>query len=220
MTGKSVHAEAKGSGEEGPVRAVLFDLDGVLIDSYEAWFHVVTEAAVELSAAHVSREKFASLFGQGISADLKDLYPGRTREEVEGAYVRAMARQTSTIRVNSEAVALLADLGRRGVRRACVTNTQIGLARTILEASGLASGFDDVQGVRVGIREKPAPDLLVAALEALRVAPSDALMVGDSRYDEMGAAAAEVPFLHYDLKSGASLGAAITSTVAKRAGRG
>jgi len=200
-----------------PVRAVLFDLDGVLIDSYEAWFVVVNEAARELKAKAVSRELFHSIFGQGIAADLENLYPGRTREEVEPAYVRSMTRQTASIHVNPEALAVLASLRTRGVARACVTNTQAGLARAILAASRLADGFDDFQGVRAGIREKPAPDLLHAALEALGVLPEDALMVGDSRYDEAAAAAARVPFLHYDLKEGGSLAAALDAALAARA---
>lgn len=210
--------DGEGRGEGKPVRAVLFDLDGVLIDSYEAWFHVVNDAARELDRPAVSRATFASIFGQGIAADLKTMYPGRERAEVEAAYVRAMARQAGTIRVNAEAVALLTELSSRGVRRACVTNTQVGLARTILQAAGLLARFDAVEGVRLGVREKPAPDLLLAALEATQAHADEALMVGDSRYDEEGAAAANVPFLRYEMVSGASLQAAVIGALARRAG--
>lgn len=201
----------------GPVRAVRFDLDGVLIDSYEAWFVVVNAAAAFLGRPEVSRDRFGSVWGQGISADLRSLYPGCTREEVESTYVRAMTQQASTIRVNPEAHTCLADLGRRGIRRALVTNTQLGLARAILAASGLAAVFDDVEGARPGVREKPEPDLLLAALAALGVPATEALMVGDSRYDEEAAAAAGVPFLHYEMKSGASLGAALRVALIARA---
>ena len=200
----------------GPVRAVLFDLDGVLIDSYEAWFVVVNAAAAFLGRPEVSRDRFGSVWGQGISADLVNLYPGCTREEVESTYVRAMTQQASTIRVNPEAHTCLADLARRGIRRALVTNTQLGLARAILGATGLAAHFDDIEGARPGVREKPEPDLLLAALDALGVPAADALMIGDSRYDEEAAAAARVRFLHYDLKSGASLLAAIDAALASR----
>jgi phosphoglycolate phosphatase/AHBA synthesis associated protein len=196
------------------VRAVLFDLDGVLIDSYEAWFHVVNAAARGFACPEVSRERFLSVWGQGISADVRHLYPGRTHREVEVAYEREMAGQRATIRVNPEAVETLEGLARRGIPRACVTNTQVGLARTILEASSLLARFDAVEGMVEGRREKPAPDLLLAALARFAVAPGEALMVGDSRYDREAAAAAGVPYLHYEMRGGASLRVALDAALA------
>ncbi|HVG93136.1 MAG TPA: HAD family hydrolase [Planctomycetota bacterium] len=195
------------------VRAVLFDLDGVLIDSFDAWFHVVNAAAREFGNPGVDRERFGSVWGQGISADVKHLYPGRTHAEVEAAYERAMAAQRDTIHVNREAVATLEDLARRRIPAACVTNTQVGLARAILGATALLGRFATVEGMAEGRREKPAPDLLLAALSHLSVAPSDALMVGDSRYDREAAAAAAVPYLHYDMRTGASLASAIRAAL-------
>lgn len=200
-------------GAAGAVRAVLFDLDGVLVDSYQAWFAMVNDAARQFGSPEVTLERFQGVWGQGIGADVKNLYPGRTHRDVEEAYERAMAKQAGTIMVNPEAAATLDDLLALGLPRACVTNTQIGLARAVLTASGLLARFEAVEGMAPGRREKPAPDLLLAALEALEVAPADALMVGDSRYDEGAAEAARVPFLHYDLREGGSLRAALRARV-------
>lgn len=204
-------------GAAGAVRAVLFDLDGVLIDSYHAWFAVVNDAARSFGSPEVTLERFQSVWGQGIGADVRNLYPGRTHRDVEEAYERAMAKQADTIVVNPEAGLALDDLRALGLARACVTNTQIGLARAVLTASGLLGRFETIEGMAPGRREKPAPDLLLAALAALRVAPADALMVGDSRYDEGAAAAAKVPFLHYDLREGGSLQAELTLALNARA---
>jgi phosphoglycolate phosphatase/AHBA synthesis associated protein len=195
------------------VSAVLFDLDGVLIDSFEAWFHVVNAAAREFGSPPVDRERFLAVWGQGISADVKHLYPGRTHREVEAAYARGMAGQRDTIRVNPEALPTLDGLARRGIPTACVTNTQVALAHAILEASSLLGRFDAVEGMAEGRREKPAPDLLLAALSRLAVAPGEAIMVGDSRYDREAAAAATVRYLHYDMRTGASLARAVESAL-------
>lgn len=191
------------------VRAVLFDLDGVLIDSYEAWFQVVNGATAALGAGPVSRPRFAAIFGQGIGADLVNLYPGHTRGEVEAIYRVEMAKQAATIHVNPEGRATLDALRARGLRTACVTNTDADLARVVVRTAGLLDGFDTLEGAREGVREKPAPDLLLGALRTFGLRPDEALMVGDSRYDEEAAAAASVPFLHYELRSGASLAEAI-----------
>jgi HAD superfamily hydrolase (TIGR01509 family) len=190
-------------------RAVLFDLDGVLVDSYEAWFRVVDEAARRFGAPPVSRERFDSVWGQGLDADVQNLYPGRSKAEVRAAYADAMPRHGASIRVNPEAAEGLARLRRAGLGLACVTNTQSDLAGPVLEGAGLAGAFDVVVGAREGLREKPAPDLLLAALSELRTPAADAVMFGDSRYDEEAAAAAGVLFRRYDLRSGESLLAAL-----------
>jgi len=59
------------------LRAVLFDLDGVLVDSYEVWFHLMNAAAGELRYPAISRELFQTTWGQGVQADIKNYYPGK-----------------------------------------------------------------------------------------------------------------------------------------------
>jgi HAD superfamily hydrolase (TIGR01509 family) len=198
------------------VRAVLFDLDGVLVDSHEAWWAVVNDAARAFGVPEVDRARFSSIWGQGISADVENLYPGRTHEDVEAAYEEAFSRHGHEIRVNPEGPTVVRDLRSMEVRSACVTNTQIGLARAILRAAGLDGLFDDVRGMAKGVREKPAPDLLLAALDAVGVAPADALMVGDTRYDEEAARAAGTAYLHYDLRDGRSLSATVRPALRAR----
>ncbi len=52
------------------LRAVLFDLDGVLVDSYALWFHLLNAVARKLRYPAISREMFASNWGQAIEADV------------------------------------------------------------------------------------------------------------------------------------------------------
>jgi len=213
-----VTAASGGSGRPArgpaPTRAVLFDLDGVLIDSYEAWFVVVNGTSRDFGLPPVSRERFHALFGQGIAADVVNLYPGRGVADVEAAYERWMRAQTGAIDVNPEARATIDALRARGLQIACVTNTHAGLADALLHAAGLADAFDDVRAAGPTLREKPAPDLLLAALATLGVPADAALMVGDSRYDEEAAAAAHVAFVKYVMRTKASLRAALDGALA------
>ena len=188
----------------GPLRAVLFDLDGVLIDSYEAWFHVTNGTSRDFGLPPVTRERFHAIFGQGIAADVDNLYPGRTVAEVEAAYERHMRAQSGTIDVNPEGRAALATLRASGMKVACVTNTHARLAEALLEAAGLVGAFDAVRAAGPALREKPAPDLLLSAMTAVGVRADEALMVGDSRYDEEAAAAARVRFVKYVMRTKAS----------------
>jgi HAD superfamily hydrolase (TIGR01509 family) len=197
-------------------RAVLFDLDGVLVDSHDAWFAVVKDVAKGFGAPPVDAARFEKVWGQGIAADVANLYPGTTFAQVEAAYEEAFPRHAEAIRVNPESAPVLDDLRSSGVPTACVTNTQASLGKAILRAAGLFDLFTAVRGMEEGIREKPAPDLLLAALEAVGVRASEALMVGDTRYDEEAARAAGTAFVRYDFRSGASLARALRARVRAR----
>ena len=190
-------------------RAVLFDLDGVLVDSYETWYEVVNAAARHFDAPPVSRERLAEVFGQGPEEDARTLYRGRTVDEIQTAYAEAMPAAVASLVVGPDAHAALDALGRRGILRAVVTNTQHDVARHILRAAGLLARLDAWVGVGGGLREKPAPDLVVRALALLGVEAGEALFVGDTGYDEAAARAASVPFLHFDLPTGGALRAAL-----------
>ncbi len=61
-------------GESVDLRAVLFDLDGVLVDSYRVWFHLLNGAAKELGYPPISPEVFQSCWGQGIEADVEKFF--------------------------------------------------------------------------------------------------------------------------------------------------
>ena len=196
-----------------PYDAVLFDLDGVLVDSFEVWLDVVNRTAERFGAQTVTREFLATIFGQGIADDMRNLYPGRTREEILAAYDAAMPRSLERIAVNAEAAAALTGLRAKGLRCAVVTNSQPSIAADVLRLARLDGCVDLWAGAGGGLKEKPAPDLLVHALERLGVPAGRALMVGDTDYDAQAARAAGTAFLRYEIRRGASLNAALEAAV-------
>jgi HAD superfamily hydrolase (TIGR01509 family) len=187
------------------VAAVLFDLDGVLVDSFHVWLAVVNEASRRFGRPPVTEQALRPIFGQGIADDMRNLYPGRTREEIRRAYDEAMPAAMTRMTVNPEAVTVLQALKARGIRRAIVTNTQQSLVAGVLRNAGLLEHVDAWSGVSAGVREKPAPDLLVNALAHLGLPAERALMVGDTDYDSRAAQAAGVRFLRYEIRTGARL---------------
>jgi phosphoglycolate phosphatase/AHBA synthesis associated protein len=174
-------------------RAVLFDLDGVLVDSAEAWLRVMSAAAREFGCPPVERDALNTSFGQGVQDDAELFYPGRTPEEVARYYHERFAEHVGHVVVDPEAAPLLEALHARGLRSGLVTNTPTAIAWEILEGVGLE--LDVVVGAEEGVRDKPAPDMLFRACELLGVRPPEALFVGDSRYDREAAAAAGTPFV-------------------------
>ncbi len=186
-------------------RAALFDMDGVLADSHAVWFHVMNDVARTLSMPAISEAQLDAAFGQGLAEDERVFYPGTPIAELTRLYEEAFPRHIEHMQANPEAVAALANLRAQGQAIAVVTNTPQGLAEDILRVLELEPLVDVTSGLRPGVHEKPAPDLIIYALEQLGVAPEQAVMIGDSHYDELAAKAANVRFRSYQLKAGTSL---------------
>lgn len=195
--------------ENGQVEAILFDLDGVLIDSFEAWLGAVNDLRSDLGHDPISRTFLASIFGQGVAHDVDNLYPGCSVEEIRRRYDEAMPKHVPAMQLGPETHDVLERLGRNGLKRAIVTNTQITLADRILDQLAIRPRVDTVRGAGTDLREKPEPDLLLDALREFGVEPATARMVGDTDYDERAAEAAGVPFIHFDLRKGEKLQAAL-----------
>jgi len=165
----------------------------VLIDSYDVWFHVLNHTAREFGAAPVSREVFASGWGQGIEKDVERFFPDRTVREVEAFYHAHFMDHATHLRVDPDARAVIGAARAAGLTQALITNTPGPLARRILAAAELE--LDAVVGGTDVPRGKPAPDMVLEACRVLRVTTAQALVVGDSRYDRDAAAAANVRFV-------------------------
>jgi len=172
--------------------AVFFDLDGVLIQSYEVWFELVKAAARDLVAGEVSREQFAAGWGQGIEADAESFFPGRSVAEIERYYDAHFLDYAGHLAINPDAAPVLQELRSRGVPSVLVTNTPGALAREILRVASLE--LDAVVGGADIPRAKPAPDIILRAAELVRVAPAQALVVGDTEFDRAAARAAGARF--------------------------
>jgi HAD superfamily hydrolase (TIGR01509 family) len=163
------------------VRALLWDLDGVLIDSYEVWFHLLNATSRAFGGIEISRQVMRDGWGQGIAADVERFFPHKTVEETEAHYHAHFMAHATHLRVDPEARAVTAELRRRGFRQALITNTPSPLAREILAHAGLE--LDEVVGGTDVPNAKPAPDMVREACRRLGVAEREAIVVGDSRYD-------------------------------------
>jgi len=188
-----------------PPRAVLFDMDGVLVRSEEAWFRVLEEAGRHFRGRPVTREEFAPTFGQGTAEDARVFGLGCTAAELDAFYLEHFLRFAGEVWVNPEARELLETLAARGLKRAVVTNSVLPLASAVLSAAHLVELFDVLACADLVARAKPEPDLVLYALRELDVPASAALMVGDSRFDRGAAGAAGVRFIGLGLDGDARI---------------
>ena len=191
--------------EDCAMRAVIFDMDGVLVLSEDAWFDVYNATLALFSHAAISREAFDAIYGNGTEADRAAYMPERTVDEIDAAYARLFAERHDAVRVNPEAVGTLEALRARGLKAALATNTNRPLAERILAGAGLGALLDAVACANEAGAGKPDPAVVRLAASRLGVPLSECLFVGDSKYDAEAARRAPVAFLGYRFGSEARI---------------
>ncbi len=166
-------------------RAVLFDLDGTLVDSYAALTEAVNYARRQHGLSQLTAETIRGFVGYGLERLLQrafdcDEIPAAATAAFESRYDEICCAQS---RVLDDVQTTLAALQASGVAMAVCTNKPTPFSRKILESLGLAGFFRDIVGPdRAGAR-KPEAQHLLRTLEATNCLPSEALFVGDMPID-------------------------------------
>jgi 2-phosphoglycolate phosphatase len=176
-----------------PLKAVVFDFDGTLVDSYQA----ITASVNHVRATHhlppLTEPEVRRCVGRGPAYLLKHTV-GSTDLDKDMALYRA--HHPSVLRSGTHLLPGVSEtldiLKRSGLRLAVCSNKPRDFTRELLEALRLTSWIEVVIGPEDAARIKPAPDMLLAALQRLKVAPAEALYVGDMVVDLETARAAGV----------------------------
>ncbi len=172
--------------------ALLFDLDGTLVDSvYQhvlAWREVLEEVGIPLSVWRIHR-RIGMSGGLFVNALLRETNRPVTADEVtrlRELHVTAYLNRVAQVRPLPGARELLAKLSRQSVKWAIATSGSVRTAQPALDTLSIPKGTvvitrDDVQ------HAKPDPDLFLAAAERLGVAIEESMVVGDSVWDLLAA---------------------------------
>jgi HAD superfamily hydrolase (TIGR01509 family) len=162
--------------------AVLFDNDGLTLDTEPAW----TRAEVVLFERHGSTftpEHKRDLLGTApVDAAVKlERMLGRPGDELNAElYALVLEEVAAGVEPMPGAVALLAALRAAGIPIGLVSNSRRGFVERGLAAAGLDDAFAVVVTAEEVARPKPAPDAYVAAAVALGAAPSECAVLEDS----------------------------------------
>ncbi|MDY8107560.1 phosphoglycolate phosphatase [Fulvimarina sp. 2208YS6-2-32] len=178
--------------------AVLFDLDGTLIDSAPDIREALNEALAERDLAPFDLKTVRRMIGGGSpllieraldrrNASMNDTDRALLVRRFLSLYAPRATRLTTLLPGAEDA--LLA-CHRHGAKVALVTNKPQAPAEAILDHFGLLDRFHLVVGGDAGPRPKPAPDLIYHAADRLAVPVADCLFVGDSENDVNAAKAA------------------------------
>lgn len=183
-----------GISTRAPVRAVLVDIDGTLIDSNDAhaaaWVRAFQEHDVAVDPAVVRRA-----IGMG-GDQLMPQVSGVEEDSPLGQQIAGRRKQIfwneqgSDIRPFADADRLVAALQQRGLTVIAATSASGDELTRLLAIAGVTldggTSKDDAE------QSKPEPDIVHAALARAGVRPDEALMIGDSPYDVEAATKARV----------------------------
>jgi 2-phosphoglycolate phosphatase len=175
-------------------QAVLFDFDGTLADSYRAIAASVNHVRAQHGLAPLSVAEINRFVGLGPDHLLANTVPVG---EVAANLTCYRAHHPTVMMPLTEllpgAAALLAGLQRTGKRVGLCSNKPRMFSQRLLDHLQVLPFFDLVLGPEDVRRPKPAPDMLLAALERLQLKAADVLYVGDMTVDIETARAAGVP---------------------------
>ncbi len=179
---------------ERPLSAVLFDLDGTLIDSAPDLLHALDRVLARLGLPGSDHEFLRHHASRGAAGILEaglpeghDFNSDDLKQDFLEIYAENLWRQTRPFPGIDE---LLGLLEAKGIQLGIVTNKISRFADPVLRHAGWEQRFGCmITGDRVGA-PKPDPEPVLAACQALNVSPAETLFIGDDRRDvEAGRAA-------------------------------
>ena len=168
----------------GRYRAVVFDMDGLLLDTERLWLRAERRLLARYGYTFTDADALASI-GRGFEESVADytaragLPPDRAPELRAELLELVRAEFESGLAGRPGAMELVRRLRGR-VPLALASNTPRALVEFALDTAGIREAFDAVVSAQDVARPKPAPDIYLAACEALGVAPRDALALEDS----------------------------------------
>lgn len=166
--------------------AILFDMDGVLVNSLDSWWISLNQALVNYGKKEITKEEFFSKYwGHDLKYNLEKMgLDYRILKFCNNIY----GQNVGQVKIYPETVDILKKLN--GYKKAIITNTPKDCTDQIVKNFNFERFFEIVltsDDVNYG---KPSPELIIKACDHLKVNPKYAVLIGDTKSDvEAGRAA-------------------------------
>ncbi len=181
------------------IAAVLFDLDGTLLDTAVDMIPALNQVRVEQGAAPLPYDLARTQVSHGSTGLLRLAFPGLEGAPFEALRARLLDLYAARIATATTPFpgfeAVLPEIERRGMRWGIVTNKPAFLTTPLLAALGLDRRAGVVVSGDTLPERKPHPAPLLHAAHWLSLDPAACVYVGDAERDVQSARAAGMPVL-------------------------
>lgn len=178
------------------IRAVVFDLDGTLVDTLEDIAAATNYALTAAGFAAWPLPAFRELVGEGARRLIEKALPPDRQAQVEPVLQAFLARYEAQLLVHTRPYpgveAMLDALAAHGLTLAVLSNKPDALTRRVVEGRVGSARFAAVVGQRPGVPRKPDPTSALRLADELSIPPGDWLYVGDTRTDMQTAVGADM----------------------------
>lgn len=185
---------------------VIFDMDGVLVDSEPAHMRLEQEmfARLSLSISEAAHEEFVGMSPRGMWSSIKARFG--LPQEVEAlmameAEVKLRAFGAMTLAAIDGVERLIGQLARDGCELAVASSSPQRLIETVTAALGIRHRFSHTVSAEEVPRGKPHPDVFLAVAECCGRAPADCVVIEDSGNGVRAALAAGMRCVAYAKRS-------------------
>lgn len=174
-------------GNMPPIKLLIFDLDGTLIDSLPDLADATNHLRQSYRLSPLSPEDVRKLVGQGARSLVERALPGHAVEQVEEGLkiflAYNMAHIADKTRLYPGVVETLQALEGEGIPLCVLSNKNVALCREVLAQLGISGYFPNVFGADSFPFRKPSPEPVLALLREYKVEAGDCVLIGDSIND-------------------------------------
>ena len=180
-----------------PITTIIFDMDGTVLNTLEDLTVSMNYVLSEFGMPGHTIDEYRRFFGNGVKEALRLSLPAGISENVIEDMLPVFKKHYDAhcldkTRPYDGIPELMKELKSRGYKLAIVSN-KIDSAVRELQQRFFAESVDVAIGEKPGIKRKPAPDMVDAAIDALHSSKDESVYVGDSEVDFLTAKNSNLP---------------------------
>lgn len=170
--------------------SVIFDLDGVIVDSKKVMQKAFAKAYAEVvGKGQPPIDEYLKYVGMSFKSIMKTL---KLPENMQSSFAEESNRLNKELKIYSGCIEVLTELQQKKINIGIATGKEGGRARALLQDLNLFDYFDLVIGGDEVRECKPHPDIILKHLEFFAAVPNEVLFIGDSVLDMQAGKSAKV----------------------------